>query len=279
MAGLEGVKGYGQSYYDYGSEYEGRKFGAKVSIGAAMLHNSKQNHPVADFNTGLTIPLGERAALEADANAQIGKEVKGGGGEARFVFDANPRLSLKAGAGIHYNNFDQKVVGLEQYDFSYGNASSDDGKLYHKNEYTFSGQGVKTHKSRDVERTVYGTAGADYKVSDKFTLSGGVALGQKRYEGEQITNVENGKYTYVVKEGQEVHYDDIGVTVQQPAQTATTEKTVIETTQVSQPAFVGNVRLGASYDINKNLQAGIVGSIPLNNKSDGFVGARLTVKF
>ena len=64
-----------------------------------------------------------------------------------------------------------------------------------------------------------------------------------------------------------------------PAQTATQEKTVIQRNLVENSAFTGNVRLGASYNITKNLQAGVMGSIPLNNQSDGFVGAKLTLKF
>lgn len=273
------VKGYGTSmYYD---QPEGRKFEAKISVGAAMLNNNKKNHAVADITTGLSAPVGERAAIEADANVQLGKEVTGGGGEARFVFDANPRLSINAGAGVHYNNFDQQMT-QQQYEFNSGNMSGE--KPFYKDEYSFAGEGLKYHKTRDTERTIYGTAGVDYKLSDKFTLSGGVALGKKLIQGEEYGTVEQGKYTYVVKEGgyeqiEPALPDEPPMYTEIPAQTATQEKTVIQRNLVENSAFTGNVRLGASYNITKNLQAGVVGSIPLNNQSDGFVGAKLTLKF
>ena len=280
MVKIGEVKGYGSSmYYDQPEE---RKFEAKISVGAAMLNNDKKNHAVADITTGLSIPVGDRAALEADANVQLGKEVTGGGGEARFVFDATPRLSINAGAGVHYNNFDQKMLGQEEYEFNYGNAAGE--KPFYKGEYSFSGEGLKYHKSRDTERTIYGTAGVEYKLSDKFSLSGGVAFGKKLIQGEEIGDIQQGKYTYVVKEGEFKPIEpavpgEPPMYTEIPAQTATVDKTVHEITQVENSAFTGNIRLGASYNITKNLQAGVVGSIPLNQQSDGFVGAKLTVRF
>jgi len=254
----------------------------KIDIGGAMLNLDKQSYGAATAGAGATFNLGKGFTMKPEVNAAIGKDVKGIGGELVFAKSLNPRLTLNVGAGYEAFKFN-KATTQETFAVAGGSDNiydmGDGYELRNKGEYIYSGTVTETETTKSSQNRLYGQLGADYKLNDKWKLSGGLELGSKKISGpvqvseQQITGYE------CTESASSEYIPEIGEYAVGSAKVTPFEYNNTEIKRNDTRAFTGNLKLGAEYKISEELSAGISGNIGLNRNSDNFVGAKVTYRF
>ena len=252
----------------------------KLNVGEELLKNSDSSQAVTKVGVQGAIPIGKTSEIQAKADVNVAG-LNGYSAELKYSKDVNPKLSLNGGVGYRDNKFNQKS-STSIMDFSEDTRpeiNCGDPIYFYKDDYTYSGTDISTTKSKSHEKTLYGTVGADYKLNNKLSLSGGLDFGKKDTKGAEFSSVKTGKYTYVVKEGKMTHTEPEDVWGYSPAETATETRTETWNLKQNKSAFVGNLNVGADYKVSNKVDIGINGKIPLNNKSDSGVNATIRYKF
>lgn len=258
-----------------------RKPEGDIAIGTAFGNTSAGTYIAPSVSLGGEIPIGKKSAVVADATYTNGKDLKGFNTELKYSRDLNSKVSLNAGLGYTNNSVGQKAVAGEM-EYSAQQLTSNNGgeeTFFNKDDYSLY-KNIKTlDKSHSKETTLYGTAGAKYKPNEKLAFSFGASVGKKTLSGIEHNVTEDGELTSVVKEGKLTHFMPEDIYAYTPAETKTEVFHNEQFNRLKTSHTVANINLGTAYNINKNLEVGINGKIPLSKHSDSGVNATMKFKF
>ena len=255
---------------------------SKVSTENTQAQN-RTWYQAGTLGVGVNIPTGKTSVFTPKISAEIGPDVKGIGGYLGAEKQITPKLSATFGLGLDNRKF-TTASATDGYDIANGQETGMNGEsgLIATGDYREQTEVTINTRSASHKTTGYLAAGAKYQVNPKLSVSGQLQGGLTYLNpSSKEVRITDGEY---VTQGAELVYEqfdeDFGTYVWQGSPKI--EKKHNETTYTENGAggFTGAVKLGADYQINKHLAAGVESKIGIGQYADPVqVGAHLKVKF
>lgn len=268
---MSGISKVGeQNSIEYKAIQQAPKVETKIDIGAAMLQNEGESYTQATVGASVAIPIGKNSDLNVKAFG-AGGDTWTLGGELGLTKHLSNKVAINGGIGIQHHGFDQTRT-VEEMEMAGGDAYEINLSGHYMYGTLDEYKETIIQQSKSGETTPYLTAGVEYKPTSKLKLSLGGNAG--------ITKI-HGDMNVVQREGTKTTFDTpvTGWLDEYTPMYGKTETTVenyvnMDVEKRESKPF-GQVKLGAEYEVAKNVSVGVNANLGTEN----FVGSKIQIKF
>ena len=263
----------------------------KIEVGAAMLDKSGKKVGAGTLGLGAEVNLGKGWTIEPEVKGYAGSGVIGGGAQIDVGKQLNPHLQVNAGVGFDRTHFSHSTTLIDTLDEVVGGTAPDEDfggrAAMEKGDYEYSRTGEMYSGTKSGQTTAFAKIGAKYSPNKKLSFTGNVELGAKSLNGDykiEKTHYEGVYCTEGAKyEPQYIDPNDPDLgTIMVRTEPAKLKEFTLDETQTAggkKKSFTSRIGLGAEYNINEHISAGVSAHIGLNKNSDDFFGAKIAYKF